>query len=46
MALANDLGIAAAIVAGRVRYEHRNYRLLTHFVGAGEVRRQLGYKDC
>jgi HTH-type transcriptional regulator/antitoxin HigA len=46
MALANDLGIAAAVVAGRVRYVHRNYRLLTHFVGAGEVRRQLGYSAC
>ena len=46
MALANDLGIAAAIVAGRVRYVHRNYRLLTHFVGSGEVRRQLGYPGC
>lgn len=42
MALANDLGIAAAVVAGRVRYVNRNYRLLTHFVGSGEVRRQLG----
>ena len=41
IAFANDLGIAPAIVAGRVRYERRNYRLLTHFVGTGEVRRQL-----
>lgn len=46
MALASDLGIAAAIVAGRVRYVSRNYRLLTHFVGSGEVRRLLGYMDC
>ena len=46
MALASDLGIAAAIVAGRVRYMNRNYRLLTHFVGSGEVRRQLGYSSC
>ena len=45
MALANDLGITAAIVAGRVRYVNRNYRLLTHFVGSGEVRRQLGYPE-
>lgn len=42
----HDVGIAAAIVAGRVRYVHRNYRLLTHFVGLGEVRRKLGYTDC
>jgi HTH-type transcriptional regulator/antitoxin HigA len=45
IALANDLGVTPAIVAGRVRYVHRNYRLLTHFVGSGEVRRQLGYSD-
>ena len=32
-----------AIVAGRVRYEAGNYRLLSQFVGTGEVRRQFGY---
>ncbi len=31
-----------AIVAGRVRYETGNYRLLSQFVGTGEVRRQFG----
>jgi HTH-type transcriptional regulator/antitoxin HigA len=46
IALANDLGITPAIVAGRVRYERRNYRLLTHFVGTGGVRYQLDYQDC
>lgn len=46
IALANDLGVTPAIVAGRVRYLQKNYRLLTHFVGSGEVRRQLGYPDC
>lgn len=46
IAFADDLGVAPAIVAGRVRYERRNYRLLSHFVGSGEVRRQLGYQDC
>ena len=30
-----------AIVAGRVRYETGNYRLLSQFVGTGEVRRQF-----
>lgn len=30
-----------AIVAGRVRYESGNYRLLSQFVGNGEVRRQF-----
>lgn len=39
--LANALGIHPAIVAGRVRYEQQNYRLLSQFVGTGEVRRQL-----
>jgi HTH-type transcriptional regulator/antitoxin HigA len=41
MELAQRLEILPAIVAGRVRHESRNYRLLTHFVGSGEVRRQL-----
>jgi HTH-type transcriptional regulator / antitoxin HigA len=44
IAFAHDLGIAPAIVAGRVRYERRNYRLLTHFVGTGEVRRHFDYE--
>ena len=30
-----------AIVAGRVRFESGNYRLLSQFVGTGEVRRQF-----
>jgi HTH-type transcriptional regulator / antitoxin HigA len=41
MELAQRLEIHPAIVAGRVRHETRNYRLLSHFVGTGEVRRQL-----
>ena len=41
MALAFDLGIHPAIVAGRVRYELGNYRLLSQFVGSGKVRRQF-----
>jgi len=36
--LAQQLGIADAIVAGRVRYERRNYRLLSSMVGVGKVR--------
>jgi HTH-type transcriptional regulator/antitoxin HigA len=39
--LAKTLQVHPAIVAGRVRHEQRNYRLLPHFVGSG-VRRQLG----
>ncbi len=39
--LAQKLEIHPAIVAGRVRHETRNFRLLSHFVGTGDVRRQL-----
>jgi len=42
MNLANELGIHPAIIAGRIRYERQNYRLLSQFVGTGEIRRQLG----
>ena len=38
MALAQERGIHPAIVAGRARYEHGNYRLLTQFVGSKMVR--------
>ena len=38
IALAQRLGIHPAIVAGRVRYERGNYRLLSQFVGTGQVR--------
>lgn len=41
MNLANALEIHPAIVAGRIRHERRNYRLLSQFVGTGEVRRQF-----
>ena len=33
------LEIYPAIVAGRVRYIKQNYRLLSQFVGTGEIRR-------
>jgi HTH-type transcriptional regulator/antitoxin HigA len=36
--LAKALQVHPAIVAGRVRHEQRNYRLLSQFVGTGEVR--------
>jgi len=41
MELAQRLGIHPAIVAGRVRHETRNFRLLSHFVGTGAVRRHF-----
>lgn len=39
--LASALQIHPAIVAGRVRHQFRNYRLLSHFVGTGEVRKHF-----
>ena len=42
MNLAQALQVHPAVVAGRIRYERRNYRLLSQFVGTGEVRRQFG----
>ena len=39
--LAGVLNIHPAIVAGRVRHERGNYRLLSQFVGTGEIRRQF-----
>ena len=42
MNLANAVHVHPAIVAGKVRYERRNHRLLSQFVGTGEVRRQFG----
>lgn len=44
MSLARALQIHPAIIAGKIRHEQRNYRLLSQFVGTGEVRRQLGMK--
>lgn len=35
----HQLGIHPAIIAGRIRKETNNYRLLNHFVGNGDVRR-------
>lgn len=39
--LAVEAGVHPAVVAGRVRYEMEDYRLLSQFVGSGEVRRQF-----
>jgi HTH-type transcriptional regulator/antitoxin HigA len=36
--LANLLRVHPAIVAGRYRHEHKNYRVLNQFVGHGQVR--------
>jgi HTH-type transcriptional regulator/antitoxin HigA len=40
--LANALKVHPAIVAGKIRHEKRNYRLLSQFVGTGAVRHQFG----
>ncbi len=37
--LALQIGVSDAVVAGRVRRERKNYRLLSSMVGAGEVRK-------
>lgn len=39
--LARSLRIHPAIIAGRVRHEQRNYKLLSHYVGSGEVRKHF-----
>ena len=41
MELAQQYEVHPAVIAGRVRYEQRNYRLLSQFVGSGEVRKQF-----
>jgi HTH-type transcriptional regulator/antitoxin HigA len=40
-ALANELRISPAIVAGRIRRESGNWRILTKYLGQGEVRRHF-----
>ena len=39
--LAQEAQVHPAIIAGRVRYERGNFRLLSQFVGTGKVRRQF-----
>ena len=41
--LANALQIHPAIVAGRVRHEQKNYRLLSQFVGSGGDALRVGH---
>ena len=40
--MAWEARVNPAVVAGRVRHQWGNYRLLSQFVGTGEVRRQFG----
>ncbi len=41
ISLAREAGVHPAVVAGRVRHEAGNYRLLSQFVGSGQVRRHF-----
>ncbi len=52
-AFAREVDVHPAVIAGRVRHERKNYRLLSQLVGSGEVRRQfepnkysLETRDC
>jgi HTH-type transcriptional regulator/antitoxin HigA len=38
VSLAKQLGIHPAIVAGRIRYERKEFRIFTNLVGIGGVR--------
>ena len=38
-ALADKIEVAPAVIAGRIRFEQNNYRLLTRLVGQGEIRK-------
>lgn len=40
-AMAEELKIHPAIVAGRMRFEENNYRILSRYVGRGEVRKHF-----
>lgn len=42
ISLANALKVHPAIVAGKIRHERRNYRLLSQFVGTGAVQHHFG----
>jgi HTH-type transcriptional regulator / antitoxin HigA len=43
IALAVDVGVHPALIAGRLRHERKNFRLLTHLIGkSGQVRNYFG----
>lgn len=42
VSLSKAVQVHPAIVASKIRHEQKNYRLLSHFVGTGEVRRHFG----
>lgn len=38
---AEKLEVTPAVVAGRIRFEQNNYRLLTQLMGQGEIRKHF-----
>ena len=44
MSLAHHLQVHPATIAGRIRYERQDFRLLSQFVGTGRVRQQFGIR--
>jgi HTH-type transcriptional regulator/antitoxin HigA len=46
MELAQRLGIHPAIIAGRIQYQSRNFRLLSHCAGTGTLRKQFLRKSA
>ncbi len=44
--MASKARVHPAIVAGRIRFEKENYRLLSQFVGTGEVRKHFEEIEC
>ena len=40
-ALAKKLKIHPAIIAGRIRFEHNNFRLLSRLIGSGQIRKHF-----
>jgi HTH-type transcriptional regulator/antitoxin HigA len=41
LSLAQRVGVHPAVVAGRIRWRDRNFRILSQFVGSGEVRKHF-----
>lgn len=41
LSLAQQVGVHPAIVAGRIRWEKQNYRILSQFLGIGEVQKHF-----
>ncbi len=42
---AREVGVHPAVIAGRIRHDQGNYRLLSQLVGSGQVRRQFEHGE-